>query len=171
MTALPGSPSIHNNISASALGTPLTAGPWLGLLATGVMLGLGIWYLNWQQKVAKRRGEQFVPAVTDVLPEKDPDLSKMRHWTVATIPLGVVVATILLPGLVGKMMGISAAPAGVGGEEVSLSGFEKMILFSQEESILWTTLALVLATVVALVLFRKTLPRPFAAVGSGAESP
>jgi H+/gluconate symporter-like permease len=169
MTALPGSPSIHNNISASALGTPLTAGPWLGLLATAVMLVLGVLYLNWQQKVAERRGEQFVPAASDVLPEKDPDISKMPLWTMATIPLAVVVATILLPPMVGKAMGISAPPAG-SEEEAALSGFDRMILFSQHQSILWTSFALVLATLVALVLFRKTLGHPFAAVSSGAES-
>ena len=39
MTALPGSPSIHNAISAEKLGTSLFAGPVLGLLAAAIVYG------------------------------------------------------------------------------------------------------------------------------------
>ena len=53
LTALPGTPSIHNAISASALGTSLTAAPTLSLLAAAVMIGLGIWYLEHQRVLAK----------------------------------------------------------------------------------------------------------------------
>ena len=73
LTALPGTPSIHNAISASALGTSLTAAPTLSLLAAAVMIGLGIWYLEHQRVLAKAAGEGFVPGPRDVLQEASDD--------------------------------------------------------------------------------------------------
>src|SRR5690606_26349375 len=60
MTALPGSPSIHNVISASALGTDLFAGGWIGLFAAVVMAGLGMWYVERVSRVARATGEGVV---------------------------------------------------------------------------------------------------------------
>ncbi|MCB1676440.1 MAG: GntP family permease, partial [Halioglobus sp.] len=44
LTALPGTPSIHNVIAAAALGTDLFAGFWLGIIGSVVMFVGGIWY-------------------------------------------------------------------------------------------------------------------------------
>jgi H+/gluconate symporter-like permease len=71
LTALPGTPSIQNAISASALGTSLTAAPLLGFIAAAVMIVLGIWYLEHQRLRAKVAGEGFIPGPRDVIQERD----------------------------------------------------------------------------------------------------
>ena len=65
MTALPGSPSIHNVIAASALGTDLFAGAWIGLFASLVMIVLGMAYLQREWRLARERGEGFEPNAQD----------------------------------------------------------------------------------------------------------
>lgn len=44
LTALPGTPSIHNVIPSVALGTDLFAGALLGLFGGAIMFALGMWY-------------------------------------------------------------------------------------------------------------------------------
>ncbi|WP_232059235.1 GntT/GntP/DsdX family permease [Kineobactrum salinum] len=61
LTALPGTPSIHNVISSVALGTDLFAGGSLGLLGGVIMLGLGMWYLERQRHAAAAAGEALSP--------------------------------------------------------------------------------------------------------------
>ena len=65
MTALPGTPAIQNLIPAQVLGTPATAAPILGIVASVIMFGLGFWYLSWQSNVAKRNEEHFIPGPND----------------------------------------------------------------------------------------------------------
>ena len=65
LTALPGTPSIHNVIASVALGTDLFAGFWLGIAGGAMMFGGGIWYLERQRKLAAQRGEGFVPGPRD----------------------------------------------------------------------------------------------------------
>lgn len=48
MTALPGTPSIQNAIPMPYFGTTLFAAPWLGLIASIVMFGLGWVWLEWR---------------------------------------------------------------------------------------------------------------------------
>ena len=50
MTALPGTPSVQNSIPSPFFGTDSFAAPGLGILASGMMLGLGYWWLRRQQQ-------------------------------------------------------------------------------------------------------------------------
>ena len=50
LTALPGTPSIQNVISATALNTSLFAAPWLGMIGGITMFALGLWYLETQRR-------------------------------------------------------------------------------------------------------------------------
>src|SRR5690554_2100612 len=59
MTAMPGTPSIHNVIAARALGTDLFAGGWYGVLAGILMAGFGMWYLEKQWRTAISNGEGY----------------------------------------------------------------------------------------------------------------
>ena len=65
LTALPGTPSIHNVISSVALGTDLFAGGWLGILGGLIMFGGGMWYLERERVAAKASGEGFVAGPRD----------------------------------------------------------------------------------------------------------
>jgi H+/gluconate symporter-like permease len=59
MSALPGTPSIQNAIPMPFFGTTPFAAPGLGILASLVMLGFGLWWLNREQAVARQNGESF----------------------------------------------------------------------------------------------------------------
>lgn len=59
MSALPGTPSIQNAIPMPFFGTTPFAAPGLGVLASVVMLGFGLWWLGRAAEAARRRGEGF----------------------------------------------------------------------------------------------------------------
>jgi hypothetical protein len=59
MSALPGTPSIQNAIPMPFFGTTPFAAPGLGILASPIMLGFGLWWLNRQEAIAKTNGESF----------------------------------------------------------------------------------------------------------------
>src|SRR5215472_16206594 len=57
MSALPGTPSIQNAIPMPFFGTTPFAAPGLGVLASLVMFGFGMWWLDREEARAKRAGE------------------------------------------------------------------------------------------------------------------
>ncbi|MGT2829147.1 GntP family permease [Streptococcus hillyeri] len=56
---LPGSPAIQNLIPMESLGTKPTAAPVLGIIAAGVSILFGAWYIWWMLKRNENRGEGF----------------------------------------------------------------------------------------------------------------
>ncbi|MBN9007198.1 MAG: GntP family permease [Rhizobiales bacterium] len=70
MSALPGTPSIQNAIPMPFFGTTPFAAPGLGILASLIMVGFGLWWLNREEKRARKRSEGFgvgAPMPTDRL--------------------------------------------------------------------------------------------------------
>jgi H+/gluconate symporter-like permease len=68
MTALPGTPAIQNAIPMAYFGATLFAAPGLGLLASAIMLGFGLWWLGTIESRARAAGEgynQQTPAAAD----------------------------------------------------------------------------------------------------------
>lgn len=65
MTAVPGTPQIQNIIPTTYFGTTPTAAPVLGIIATVIIAGGGIWYMTWQANIARNNGEHFVPGPRD----------------------------------------------------------------------------------------------------------
>jgi H+/gluconate symporter-like permease len=59
MSAMPGTPSIQNTIPMPFFGTTPFAAPGLGIIASLIMLGFGLWWLARQETAAKGRGEGF----------------------------------------------------------------------------------------------------------------
>lgn len=59
MSALPGTPAIQNTIPMPFFGTTPFAAPGLGILASAVMLTIGLWWLRRAEAAARRRGESF----------------------------------------------------------------------------------------------------------------
>lgn len=163
MTAMPGSPSIHNNIPAGFLGTSLSAGWGLGLIASAVMVVLGLAYLEWERRKAIQRNEGFDPHPLDPLPKNDAGDVAMPHWLPASIPLAVVVITILAPQWLIHLYG--PAPE----EGTAMGWFESLLRFSQAQPLFWTSVALALGTVVALILFRAYRERAGLVLSHGAE--
>src|SRR5262250_950650 len=57
MSALPGTPAIQNAIPMPHFGTTPFAAPGLGLIASAIMLGFGLWWLRRREAAASRLGE------------------------------------------------------------------------------------------------------------------
>ena len=123
MTAFPGTPAIQNAIPMPFFGTTPFAAPGLGIVASAIMLGFGLWWLTRSEAAARRAGEGYgggadiapAPVADDPIirerattaREFDPaEISHGRHGDaavpigVAVLPLAVVVSVNLLMSLV-----------------------------------------------------------------------
>jgi len=123
MTAFPGTPAIQNAIPMPFFGTTPFAAPGLGVIASAIMLGFGLWWLARCEAAARRTGEGYGGGA-DVSPraaaddqiirerattarEFDPaEIGHGRHGetpvpiAIAVLPLVVVVSVNLLMSLV-----------------------------------------------------------------------
>lgn len=123
MSAMPGTPSIQNAIPMPFFGTTPFAAPGLGILASAIMLGFGLWWLQRAEAKARRAGEGFgddTPAPVDAAAD-DPiirerattarefDPAEMHHGAhaetvpaihLAALPLIVVVTVNLVMSFV-----------------------------------------------------------------------
>ncbi len=159
LTALPGTPSIHNVISSVALKTDLFAGGWLGLLAAVIMFGGGMWYLESQRKLAAARGEGFVPGPRDRM--ELPADEDMPAWPLAILPLAVVLLTIVLPRVITMML----SP-----ETLAAEGWAPELLrFANSQPIVWPSIALLTGTVLAALLFPAVRPNALTVIGQGTQ--
>jgi H+/gluconate symporter-like permease len=122
MSAMPGTPSIQNAIPMPFFGTTPFAAPGLGITASIIMLGFGLWWLGRAESSARRSGEGYgvdkptsVNVVTDEIVrerattarEFDPaEILRGRHSEAtppiiqAALPLGMVVAVNLVMSLI-----------------------------------------------------------------------
>jgi H+/gluconate symporter-like permease len=83
MSAMPGTPAIQNAIPMPFFGTTPFAAPGLGLLASAVMLGFGLWWLKRAETAARSAGEGFgreQPAPSEAAAD---DLTVRERATVA----------------------------------------------------------------------------------------
>jgi len=157
LTALPGTPSIHNVISSAALGTDLFAGGWLGLLGSLIMFGLGMWYLEAQRHRAIARGEGFEPGPMDRHIAVDPGESGYPHWVLALLPPLLVLGAILLPRVLTGLVGEGTGP-----------GYQ-LLAFASSQPVIWPSLALFGGTLVAVLLFREVRHRALRSIGEGTQ--
>src|SRR5580692_4849640 len=65
MSALPGTPAIQNAIPMPFFGTTPFAAPGLGVIASAIMLGFGLWWLRRAEAAARRAGEGYGGDVGD----------------------------------------------------------------------------------------------------------
>ncbi len=61
MSAFPGTPAIQNAIPMPFFGTTPFAAPGLGIIASVIMLGFGLWWLGRAEARARKAGEGFGP--------------------------------------------------------------------------------------------------------------
>lgn len=89
MTALPGSPAIHNAIPMPYFQTDAFAAPILGLIAAVMMLVGGMWWMQHQLSVAATNNEGYG---THTLNEKELDIGdKIPNFWLALFPVVIVV--------------------------------------------------------------------------------
>ncbi len=160
MTALPGTPSIHNVIAASALGTDLFAGALIGLSAAAVMFVLGMVYLEKQWVKARASGEGYQVNEQDRAMENlAPELQHGPPWQHSIVPLVIVLGTIILPRLLTAIGAADAQTPAIGG----------LIGFAAEEPILWPSFALMLGAAGCVGLFPTFRKNAMESLGAGAN--
>ncbi|RWR07146.1 GntP family permease [Paenirhodobacter populi] len=180
MMALPGTPAIQNAIPMPFFGTTPFAAPGLGVIASVIMLGFGLWWLGRASRIARGRNERFsddrIQGVDDTIlreravtaREFDPAETAHGHQSaelpplaIAALPLFVVIAVnlamslVILPRLDFAWLAESRwGVAGIG----SVSG-------------VWSVaVALTAAIVTAVVLNRSRLPRLRETLDAGANA-
>jgi H+/gluconate symporter-like permease len=124
MSALPGTPAIQNAIPMPFFGTTPFAAPGLGIIASGIMLGFGLWWLRRAEAAARRAGEGYGSDAAAGSPEtaaddqiirerattaREFDPAELRHGQssdsvppigLAVLPLVTVVGVNLLMALI-----------------------------------------------------------------------
>lgn len=107
MSALPGTPAIQNAIPMPFFGTTPFAAPGLGIIASAIMLGFGLWWLGRAEAAARRRGEGYDgtalpagPVDAEILRER---ATTAREFDPAEIAKGQVAAR-------GPSIGVAALP-------------------------------------------------------------
>ena len=89
MTALPGSPAIHNAIPMPYFNTDAFAAPGLGLIASIIMLGGGMMWMNRQLRIASINNEGYG---NHTLNEKEPvKTDKIPNFWLALFPIVIVI--------------------------------------------------------------------------------
>ena len=183
MSALPGTPAIQNAIPMPFFGTTPFAAPGLGIIASAIMLGFGLWWLRRAEASARRAGEGFGNASVAADAAADDPIVRERATTAssfdppevhhghqsgdapgalaAMLPLAVVVlvnldmSLVLLPRL---DTGFLAEERWGGVSLASVSG-------------IWAVVVALLAAILTLVAInRKRLPALRATVDAGANA-
>ena len=82
MSALPGTPAVQNAIPMPFFATTPFAAPGLGIIASAIMLGFGLWWLSRAEASARRAGEGYV-APAGMAPDVADDVLVRERATVA----------------------------------------------------------------------------------------
>lgn len=126
MTAFPGTPAIQNAIPMPFFGTTPFAAPGLGIIASIIMLGFGLWWLARAEAAARRSGEGYGDGA-DAAPQLAADDEKIRerattarefdpaeighgHHSDAAVPIGVAVLPLAVVVCVNLLMSLVILP-------------------------------------------------------------
>src|SRR5688572_10152631 len=119
MDALPGTPQIQNIIPTSFFGTDTWAAPVLGSFGAVFILALGMAYLEWRRRAARRAGEGYGDPATLVNEPAPFAGQQLAHPLVALLPLVLVgvrnkLFTTLIPGIYGSSHSFAPSAMGAG---------------------------------------------------------
>jgi H+/gluconate symporter-like permease len=182
MSALPGTPAVQNAIPMPFFGTTPFAAPGLGLFASAIMLGWGLWWLTRAEAAARRRGEGYngtavaIDAVLDdefvrerATTSREFDPAEIRHGRhggtppvlLAALPLLVVVAVNLSMSLIVLPRLDVAFLADERWGETTLAGVAGV----------WSVIVALLAAIVAVILLNwERLPALRQSIDAGANA-
>ncbi len=117
MTALPGTPAVQNTIPMPFFGTTPFAAPGLGILASAIMLGFGLWWLTRAAARARAKGEGYSVAVAapiddEFLRERAStatsfDPAEVHHASRPVAPPPILLAALPLLVVVGVNLSMS----------------------------------------------------------------
>jgi H+/gluconate symporter-like permease len=117
MSALPGTPAIQNAIPMPFFGTTPFAAPGLGVIASAIILGFGLWWLKRAQAASRRKGEGYergagieTDAANDVTQNeiireratlaREFDLAELTHGRHSDLDPPIVIAALPLVAVV-----------------------------------------------------------------------
>jgi H+/gluconate symporter-like permease len=180
MTALPGTPAIQNAIPMTHFGTTLFAAPGLGILASAIILGFGLWWLRVIEVRARIAGEgynldmgptadeQFVRERAANADNFDPAELTHGHRSEQLPPFALAATPILIVLAVNLVMSLFVLPR-------VYTGFLAEPRFGETSlsavSGVWSVVtALAIASLVLVLIFRKCLPELRTTLDSGANS-
>lgn len=126
MTAFPGTPAIQNAIPMPFFGTTPFAAPGLGIIASIIMLGFGLWWLARAEASARRSGEGYGDGA-DTAPKLAAEDQKIRerattarefdpaeishgHHSDAAVPIGLAVLPLIVVVCVNLLMSLVILP-------------------------------------------------------------
>ena len=161
MTALPGTPAIQNAIPMPYFGTTAFAAPWLGLVASLIMLAVGYGWLKRRAAAAHRHQEGFSASLAreEVAEEGRDEGLQPPLWQALAPIIVVLVANLVLSKLVlpGRNYDWLATPAWGAARPEDVIG-------------VWSIIAsLFLACLVVIVLNLRHLRSLGASLGPGAQ--
>lgn len=150
MTALPGSPQYLNSMPTNYLSTNIYAAPILGVIASLIIFLLGICWLEFVVKKAKKRGEVYGEFEINEAAK-----SKLPSPILSIIPIIIIfISNWILVNIIFKQSSIQNYYKNFGG----INGN-------------WpVTIALILAIISSLFLFKKYLSSSLQLLEKGAES-
>jgi H+/gluconate symporter-like permease len=180
MTALPGTPAIQNAIPMAYFGTTLFAAPVLGVIASAIILGFGLWWLRLIETRARRAGESYStePTVTtddQFVRERaanadnfDPAELPHGHRSTELLSFAPSVAPILIVLVINLLMSLFVLPR-------VYTGFLAEPRFGETSlsavSGAWSVVtALAIASLILAVIHRKRLPELRKTLDAGANA-
>ena len=184
MSALPGTPAIQNAIPMPFFGTTPLAAPGLGIIASAIMLGVGLWWLRRAETVARRNGEGFgeaTPAAADTAAadetvrerattarEFDPPEVQRGRPSAETPPIALAALPLLVVVSVNVLMTLVVLPR----LDVSFLGEERFGATSLAAvGGVWSVVSALIAAIVAVIAVnRRRLSKLQATMDAGANA-
>ena len=125
MDALPGSPQIQNIIPTAFFKTTTWAAPWLGLIGGVFILSVGMVYLEWRRRKAKKAGEGYGVGHMNEPGEMSSD--NLPNAFLAILPLFLVgICNKIFTLLINNSYGVSFDFSSVGITETAPIEIQKM---------------------------------------------
>lgn len=93
MAMIPGTPSIANVVASNMTGVTMTSAPILGIVASVIVIVLGLWYMKWALNKALAKGEVYdCEDVAEVAPADE----KLPGLGISVLPLVVLILVIII---------------------------------------------------------------------------
>jgi H+/gluconate symporter-like permease len=107
MTALPGSPQVQNTIPMTYFGTDAFAAPVLGIIASIIMFGAGMFWLTRREKSARLKGEGYGDHQDETNQMEEKDLPSIIHPIIAfalIVGVNLFFSKVYYPGVDGSYL-------------------------------------------------------------------
>lgn len=153
MTALPGTPQIQNAIPMTYFGTTAWAAPVLGIVASIVMFGLGMFWLTKRSQAAMAKGEGYGVHKDENIEQIDE--SKLPNVWLALLPIVLVlILNFIFGNIFGNLSDSILEPYGT--TVAAVKGIWSLIV------------ALIIAIIVAIAVMWKSFGSVIKTVNGGA---